>query len=322
MSRSSLLKSPVPRPSVPKSSGRGRRAVTLTAAAAIAAVGVSMLGPSVGNASSHREAPIVAGEPKLDNTDVYAFVSPDKPDTVTLVANWLPFEEQNGGPNFYAFATNTAYDINIDSNGDATPDVTYRWRFFDNYRNKKTFLYNTGPVTSLDDPDLNFYQTYRLERITGDQSKVLVDNARVAPRFVGKASMPNYQTLADAAVTSLPKGGKTFAGQADDPFFLDLRVFDLLYGANLTEVGQDTVRGYNVNTIALQVPKSELALRGDPNRNPVIGIWSTTSRQRVNVAQNDNSRVEFGGVQHVSRLGMPLVHHVGIPGGPKDRVTA
>src|SRR5262249_20641771 len=130
------------------------------------------------------------------------------------------------------------------------------------------------------------------------------------------------QTLADAAVTSLPKGGKTFAGQADDPFFLDLRVFDLLYGANLTEVGQDTVRGYNVNTIALQVPKSELALRGDPNRNPVIAIWRTTSRQRVNVAQNDNSRVEFGGFQQVSRLGMPLVNVVVIPVGRKDEFNA
>src|SRR5262245_45879760 len=113
---------------------RARRAVTTAAAVAAVALGVSALGPSAGNASSHREAPTVAAEPKLDNTDVYAFVSPDNPNTVTLIANWIPFEEPNGGPNFYAFATKTAYDINIDSDGDAEPDTTYRWWFSDHFR--------------------------------------------------------------------------------------------------------------------------------------------------------------------------------------------
>src|SRR5687767_11339378 len=139
-----------------------RRATVAVVSAAMAAVGIAALGPSAGHTSSHREAPLVAGEPRLDNTDVYAFVSPDAPDTVTLIASWIPMEEPDGGPNFYAWATNVAHDINIDSDGDAKPDVIYRWTFRDTYRDKNTFLYNTGVVTSLDDPDLNFRQFYDL----------------------------------------------------------------------------------------------------------------------------------------------------------------
>ncbi|MEV6598793.1 DUF4331 domain-containing protein [Actinoplanes sp. NPDC051346] len=296
----------------------------LAAAAAVVAAGacVAALAPTVTVASSHREAPLVSGEPKLDNTDVYAFVSPDAPDTVTMIANWVPFEEPNGGPNFYGFATDSAYDINVDSDGDALPDLIYRWTFTDNYRDRNTFLYNTGVVSSLDDPDLNYFQTYRLEALTATGSTVLVSNGRVAPSRVGAASMPNYAALADAAVTHLPAGGRTFAGQADDPFFLDLRIFDLLYGANFSEVGQDTVGGYNVNTLAIQVPRNALALRGDAVRNPVVGIWSTTSRQRVEVVDTLNQRTRYGGWQQVSRLGMPLVNEVVIPVGRKDEFNA
>jgi len=301
---------------------RGRKGpVSAVGAVALAVAALAASIPGSATASSHREAPLIAGEPRLDNTDVYAFVSPDATDTVTMIANWLPFQEPNGGPNFYAFAENTAYDINIDNDGDAKPDVTYRWWFFDKYRSKNTFLYNTGPVTSLDDPDLNFYQTYRLERVTERGTTTLVRSGRVAPSRVGPASMPNYQALADQAITGIP-GGKVFAGQADDPFFLDLRVFDLLYGANLSEVGQDTLNGYNVNTVAIQVPKRDLALRGDPGRNPVIGVWSSTSRPRVRVSESDGDQAEFGGLTQVSRLGMPLVNEVVIPVGRKDEFNA
>jgi hypothetical protein len=272
--------------------------------------------PRVGSASSHREAPLIAGEPRLDNTDVYAFVSPDAQDSVTFVANWTPFEEPNGGPNFYPFATDTAHDINIDNNGDTLPDVTYRWTFANHYRNGGTFLYNTGPVTSLDDPDLNFSQTYTLQEIRGGHTSTLA-TGRVAPSRVGEASMPDYAALSAAAVTPVRGGGKSFAGQADDPFFLDLRVFDLLYGANLKETGQDTLKGYNVNTIALQVPKSALAQRGDAARNPVIGIWSTTSRRSAGVLSGLS-----GGWQQVSRLGHPLVNEAVIPVAQKNAFNA
>jgi hypothetical protein len=274
------------------------------------------LAPGVSSASSHREAPLIAGDPRLDNTDLYAFVSPDATDSVTFVANWIPFEEANGGPNFYPFAENAAYDINIDNNADTLPDLTYRWTFTNHYRNGGTFLYNTGPVTSLDDPDLNFTQTYTLQAIRGGHASTLA-TGRVAPSQVGAASMPDYRSLADAAVTPVPGGGKSFAGQADDPFFLDLRVFDLLYGANLKETGHDTLKGFNVNTIALQVPKSALALRGNATRNPVIGIWSTTSRRSTGVLPGVS-----GGYTQVSRLGHPLVNEAVIPVAQKNRFNS
>ncbi|MFC3744044.1 DUF4331 domain-containing protein [Paractinoplanes deccanensis] len=299
-----------------------RRPVLGVAAALTAAACVASLAPAISQASSHREAPLVAGEPQLDNTDVYAFVSPDSPSTVTMIANWVPFEEPNGGPNFYPFASDAAYDINIDNDGDARADLIYRWTFNDNYRSKNTFLYNTGVVTSLDDPDLNYLQTYKLEAITASGSTVLVNNGRVAPSRVGPASMPNYQQLADSAIVGLPGGGRTFAGQADDPFFLDLRIFDSFYGGDFSEVGQDTVRGYNTNTLAIQVPKSVLALKGDATRNPVVGVWSTTSRQRIEVVDTQNNRNRYGGWQQVSRLGMPLVNEVVIPVGRKDEFNA
>src|SRR5207248_7083762 len=142
---------------------------TVVAGAATMALGAGLfagLAPSPGVASSHREAPLVAADPQIDNTDVYAFVSPDNPSTVTMIANFIPFEEPAGGPNFYSFSPNALYDLRIDNNGDATGDVTYRFRFTNHYRNQDTFLYNTGPVSDLTDPDLNFYQTYSVSRIT------------------------------------------------------------------------------------------------------------------------------------------------------------
>ncbi|MFC7534729.1 DUF4331 domain-containing protein [Actinoplanes sp. GCM10030250] len=292
------------------------------AAALVAAACVASLAPAISQASSHREAPLVAGEPQLDNTDVYAFVSPDSPNTVTMIANWVPFEEPKGGPNFYPFANDAAYDINIDSDGDARADLIYRWTFDNTYRSKNTYLYNTGVVTTLDDPDLNFWQNYKLEAITASGSTVLVNNGRVAPSRVGAASMPNYAQLSNAAITNLPGGGRTFAGQADDPFFIDLNFFDNYFGGNFSEVGVDTVRGYNTNTIAIQVPKSALALKGDATKNPVVGIWSTTSRQRIEVVDTLNNRNRYGGWQQVSRLGMPLVNEVVIPVGRKDEFNA
>jgi hypothetical protein len=129
--------------------------------------------------------------------------------------------------------------------------------------------------------------------------------------------MPDYGRLADEAITPVRGGGKSFAGQADDPFFLDLRVFDLLYGANLKETGQDTLAGYNVNTIALQVPKRDLALKGDATRNPVVGIWSTTSRRSTGVLSGASS-----GSSQVSRLGMPLVNEVVVPLKAKDHFNS
>jgi len=288
---------------------RPRRSTALVAAGAALTVlgGTVALSPTAAIGSSHREGPHISGLPEYDNTDLYAFRSPDKPDTVTLIANWLPFEEPAGGPNFYHFADDARHDINIDNDGDAKPDLTYRWTFKTSVRNKNTFLYNTGQVTSLNDPDLNVRQSYKLEVVRNGRWTTLADNVPVAPSHVGDASMPNYAALRNQAVRTFDDGkAKTFAGQADDPFFLDLRVFDLLYGANLKEVGNDTLKGYNVNVVGLQVPIDRLV-----DEDPVIGVWTTTSRKDAS-----------GEYRQVSRLGMPLVNEVVIPVGQKDRFNA
>jgi uncharacterized protein DUF4331 len=305
------------------SSTPGRRRLRVgaaVAAAAITAASVYLLGPSGATASSHREAPLVAADPTIDNTDLYAFRSPERPDYVTFIANWIPFEEPNGGPNFYPFATDARYNIYVDNNGDARPDAIFRWTFknVDN-RGGSTFLYNKGPVNSINDPNLLFRQTYTLQTsFNGAPFVTRITDAPVAPSRVGPASMPNYQALRDQAVITYPGGWKGFAGQADDPFFLDLRVFDLLYGGNLSEVGQDTLAGYNVNTIALQVPFTDVALNADPQRNPVIGVWSTTERQKVRAPDGSSS----GDWVQVSRLGNPLVNEAVVPASLKDAFNA
>src|SRR5688500_4160433 len=178
----------------------GRRG-QVAAAALVAAtlLNAAMFGGTSATASSHREAPLIAGDPAVDNTDVYAFVSPDHPDTVTLIANFSPFQEPNGGPNFYPFATDARYDLNVDNDGDARADLTYRFTFQnDDRRGKSTFLYNNGAVTSLDDENLLFRQTYALELVDrrGASTK-LVTKGRVAPSDTGPKSMPDYRALRD-----------------------------------------------------------------------------------------------------------------------------
>lgn len=283
------------------------------AAGGLAAAGATALEPGAAAASSHREAPLISGSPQYDNTDVYAFVSPDKPDTTTIVADWIPFEEAAGGPNFFLFAPDAQYDIHIDNNGDAQGEFVYRYTFTTHRTNGNTFLYNTGPVTSLTDPDLNIAQTYDIDllRLRNQQliSRTKVaDDVPVAPSNVGKASMPDHGKLRDQAVRQLAGGTTTFAGQSDDPFFLDLRVFDLLYGGNLSETGRDTLAGYNVNTIALQVPTKLIRQSAG---QPVVGIWSTTQRRNAE-----------GDWTQVSRLGSPLVNEVVNPLKDKDKFNA
>ncbi|GLZ28421.1 hypothetical protein Lesp02_06110 [Lentzea sp. NBRC 105346] len=288
----------------------------------LAVLAVAATIPGVSGASSHREAPLIAEDPPNDNTDVYAFVSPDNQDTVTLIANWYGLQEPNGGPNFYPWDPNSRYDINVDANGDAIPDQTFRFTFTtDDRRGKDTFLYNKGPVKSINDPNLLFRQNYNLEVIdSAGKSKSLVRNGRAAPSNTGWASFPNYQTIRDQAITKLPGGGQVYAGPADDSFFLDLRVFDLLYGGNLSEVNQDTLMGYNVNTIAIQVPKTMLALKGDPKRNPVIGVWSDTEKRTLKL--DPGKATPQGPYVQVSRLGNPLVNEVVSSAAIKDAFNA
>ncbi|SFQ95394.1 protein of unknown function [Lentzea waywayandensis] len=276
-------------------------------AAAVVAVAAAI---PAAQASSHREAPLIAADPAVDNTDVYAFTSPDKPDTVTLIANWFGLQEPNGGPNFYPWATDARYDINVDADGDAVPDKTFRVTFNTDDRRGKanTFLYNNGPVTSINDDNLLFRQNYNLELIEQGKSTQLVKDGRAAPSNTGPASFPNFGAIRDQATAKIPGGGQVYIGPSEDSFFLDLRVFDLLYGGNLKEVNQDTLMGYNVNTIAIQVPKTMLALKGDPKRNPVIGVWSDTERRTLKL--DPGKATPQGNFVQVSRLGNPLVNEV------------
>lgn len=305
---------------------RGTRAAALlTAGGVLAGSAVVGLLPTVAGASSHREAPLIAADPAVDNTDVYAFRDATDPTMVNLIGNWIPFEEPNGGPNFYPWATDAAYDINIDNDGDAVADLIYRWEFStQDTRGTGTFLYNDGEVTSLTDPNLLFRQTYDLTLSTdgGANFTTVLPGAKVAPSFTGLDGMPDYAALRQEAITSIPGGGRSVATQADDSFFLDLRVFDLLYGRDLSEVGQDTLAGYNVNTIALQLPMDVVAQNGDAARNPNIGVWSTTSRQSITTRNADGTVTQTGGLQQVSRLGQPLVNEVVIPAGLKDAFNA
>ena len=293
---------------------KARAAALLGVGTMVVGGGIAALAPASSTASSHREAPAIAGQPQYDNTDVYAFAQGDG--KVNLIANWIPFEEPGGGPNFYPWATDARYKINIDNDDDAKPDVVYTWTFrnsrvpndSDSFTGNGTFLYNNGPVTSLKDSNLLFRQAYDLTRTTvrkgPDKVKLVLDNAPVAPSHVGNAGMPDYAALRNAAVTSYGGSRKSFAGQAEDPFFLDLRVFDVLYGGNcMTEAGHDSLAGFNVNSVALQVPRGDLTAKGQD----VVGIWSTTDRKNAK-----------GDYKQISRLGQPLVNEVVIPYKVKD----
>jgi hypothetical protein len=296
-------------------------------------------------ASSHREAPLITEDPTMDNTDLYVFRSPDAPDTITILANYIPLEAPFGGPNFHNFSPAGVYEIHIDNNGDAKEDITYQFQFRTEVRNQNTFLYNTGPVLTLDDADLNVRQFYTVTRIAGARRTgtptALGTNFQVAPADIGPKSTPDYAALANAAVYTLPSsGGKVFAGPRDDPFFVDLgSIFDLLTLRPVQQLhkvppvanaapGRDALAGYNVHTIALQIPIAQLVAGGTAPAAPtasnaVIGVWATASRSRVTILNTGTTRRQtIGGVSQVSRLGMPLVNEVVIPLAFKDIFNA
>jgi len=296
--------------------------------------------PANVGASSHREAPLIASDPDADNTDVYAFISPDRPDTVTLIANYIPLEHPEGGPNFHDFGDNVLYEIHIDNVGDARSHITYQFEFKTQVRNPATFLYNTGPINSLDDPDWNIYQTYRLtEVVQRDEyapvSTVLASNLRTPPVNIGPKSTPNYAALANAAIATVGSGAqaiKVFAGPRDDAFFVDLgSVFDLLslrgqappigYAPPARNLPLDGVSGYNTHTLSLQIPISRLVAGNEP----VIGVWATASRRTTRVLNGvagildgRGATTDSGDYVQVSRLGMPLVNEAVIPLALKD----
>jgi hypothetical protein len=285
--------------------------------------------------SSHREAPEISKDPVADNTDVYAFVSPDKPDTVTLIANYIPLQPPAAGPNFFEFGDDVSYDIHVDNDGDGLPNITYRFNFTVDLRNPDTFLYNTGQITALDSPDFNRRQFYSVTKLDkhGNET-VLAKKLASPPVNIGPRSTPNYARLAAQAVYTLPSGETVFAGQRLEGFYVDLgAVFDLadlrpfqqlhlIPSANA--LGVDATKDVNVHTIAIQVPISDLTKNGSHPTNPadaeaVIGVYATASRRKMRVQWAEARLQESGPWMQVSRLGNPLFNEVVVPMGKKDK---
>ncbi len=275
--------------------------------------------------SSHREAPQISKDPVADSTDLYAFVSPDKHDTITLIANYIPLQLPSGGPNFYEFGDDVLYEIHIDNNGDGLADISYQFRFTTTVRDPGTFLYNTGPITSLGDTTWNRVQTYDVAVVSGGSYTGLGSGLSCPPCNIGPLSTPDYAGLAADAVASV--GGITvFAGQRAEAFYVDLgAIFDLgdlrplanahAFGSLSAGPGVNATNNLNVNTIAIQVPISAVTISG----HPVIGVWTTASRQKARVYDADQGDyVNAGPFVQVSRLGNPLVNEVLIPMGTKD----
>lgn len=304
-------------------------------------------GGGVKTMSSHREAPAISKDPAADNTDVYAFVDPTDSSKVNILANFIPFEKPEGGPNFFAFGDDVLYEIKIDNDGDAKEDITYQFRFKTTVLNPDTFLYNTLPITLAGGPNapysesFNIRQRYKVTRIGGDNDddddddkEVVASNLETPPVNIGPRSTLSYPALAGAAIHTVGSK-KFFAGQREDAFNVDLgSIFDLgtlrpfqsfhVFGSSGSSVGRDGTKGFNVHTIAMQVPKADLTKDGINPTDPlasesVVGIWASASRQKA-LIRRKNGKVENAGpwVQ-VSRLGNPLINEVVIPVDRKDR---
>jgi hypothetical protein len=293
--------------------------------------------------SSHREAPEIAQDPVADSTDLYAFVSPDAPNMVTILANYVPLQNPAGGPNFFEFGDDVLYQIHIDNDGDGRPNISYQFKFSTRIEVGGTFLYNVGPITSLNASTWNRRQFYTVIRVNHQKGKkptytTLATNVPCPPCNIGPRSTPNYATLANAAITSLPGGGRVFAGQRAEGFYVDLgSIFDLgalrpIQNLHLIPLASaaavNATKDLNVHSIALQLPKSAVTSNG---HNPtdvkdtaaVIGVWTTASRSRVHFLRH-----EHGGKEHVgpwtqvSRLGNPLFNEVLVPMERKDEWNA
>jgi hypothetical protein len=302
--------------------------------------------------SSHREAPEISKDPVADSTDLYAFVSPDKPSTVTLIANYIPLESPDGGPNFYEFGDDVLYEIHVDNDGDGNADISFQFRFKTVNNIPESFLYNDAPITALTPPSStsswNRQQTYSLTGVAhnwngrGRDFSVLLGSGLLCPPCnVGPLSTPNYPALAAAAIHTVGSGpfsGKVFAGQRAEGFYVDLgSLFDLgnlrpfsNLNAFAQSVGLGSMPGVNssaavnVHSLALQVPIAVLTrgkARGVTDPSAVIGVWTTASRQRVQVDHDGRDGEPFGvgPWSQVSRLGNPLINELIIGIGDKDR---
>jgi hypothetical protein len=291
-----------------------------------------------GYASSHREAPLISNDPLADNTDVYAFRSPDDPNTITIIANYIPFESPEGGPNYYTFGSRVRYEIHIKNKANtAGDDITYRFTFMTSSEDPSTFF-------NIRLGKQNLKTTYMCEKsMNGGRSfTTIIMNGVVPPANIGPRSIDNpvlglnssYDALATNAISTTAAGEKVFCGPVDDPFFVDLAgAFDagnFRPEGNKTNPTIDGLNRFNVHTIAIKVPINLLQKDGkmvsaaanilDPDF--VIGVWASASRQKIQTIYEGGDVGMDGDYVQVSRLGMPLVNEAIIPIGMKDRWNA
>lgn len=309
-------------------------------------------------ASSHSEAPLISMDRFADNTDTYAFrsIEPGREGYVTLLANYIPFQDPSGGPQFFRFDDTVLYEIKIDNTGDGMEDIAYQFQFKTAIKNANTVLGHStvnsdGVISSLSDADYNMPQTYMVTRVDyrnrGERDRddsedgerrgrgrgratIIANNLIAPPSNVGPRTTPNYEAnLGQAAVYPLANGGRVFAGQRDEGFLVDVGgVFDTL---NLTSIGQSggisSTDGFNVSTIGVEIPIQELTRSGQvpasaTASDAVIGVWATASRRSTRVIRDGKSFVNEGPWKQVSRLGSPLVNEVVVPLGMKDAFNA
>lgn len=287
-------------------------------------------------ASSHSEAPLTARDRFADNTDTYAFRSIEKgrEDYVTIIANYIPFQQPSGGPHFFRFDDTVMYEIKIDNTGDGVEDISYQFEFQTKIVNGDTVL-GQGAVNqdvvikSLDDKDYNEPQTMSVKKVDhkkGSAAVLIADRVIIPPANIGSKVTPDYEeNLGSKAIYDLKGGGRVFAGQRDEGFIVDVGgVFD---GLNLKSLGTDGgysyTNGFNVSSIAIEVPIKDLTRSGKMPKSPtaedaVIGVWATSNRRSMTVINTDGSRKIDGEWRQVSRLGNPLVNEVVIPLKLKD----
>lgn len=288
-------------------------------------------------ASSHREAPLISNDPLADNTDLYAFRSPDKTNTVTIIANYIPFELPEGGPNYYNFSPTVRYEIHIKNRAN-TPgdDITYRFTFKSVDEDSTTFF-------NIRLGKQNLKTSYTCEKsIAGGPFIPLILNgvvppANIGPRSINDATLglgKSYNTLVNNAIATAATGEKVFCGPADDPFFVDLAgAFDVgnfRPNGNPANAPKDGLARFNCHSIALQIPINLLQKDGkavtsavsilDPDF--VIGVWASASRQQIKTINGNGTDTANGKWVQVSRLGMPLTNEAVIPVGHKDEWNA
>ncbi|MBO0938658.1 DUF4331 domain-containing protein [Fibrella sp. HMF5335] len=290
-------------------------------------------------ASSHREAPLISNDPLADNTDVYAFKSPDDPNMITLIANYIPFELPEGGPNYYSFGPNIRYEIHIKNRTTTTgDDITYRFTFSNTNEDPTTFF-------NIRLGKQNLKTTYVCEKSTdgGVSFTTIVATGVVPPANIGPRSIEDptlglkaasYDALAQAAIATATSGEKVFCGPSDDPFFVDLAgAFDVgnfRPEGNVTNAPKDGLARYNVHSIALKIPVNLLQKDGKTvsqaanilDGDFVIGVWASASRRQIKTLDGNGAAQFSGNWVQVSRLGMPLVNEAIIPVGMKDKWNA